>query len=389
MANIIDKYVRLRGGNLVNNIILFSRLLKDLGVYITPGMTIDVCKGLKYVDILNKDEFYYTLRANLTYNIDEIRIFDKVFNIFWNKPMDMESEESAGEEDEDSPEIESEKEDKMLSLEEWADDEKEEDLEKETMMSYSPVEVLKGKDFSALEPDEIDIIRDEISKIVHKIPTIKSRRMKPDPKGKKIDLRTTLRKNMKYGDEIIEITRKKYKIRKPDIVLLCDVSGSMDCYSKFLIQFMYAFQNELNNMETFVFSTKLSRVTDLLKKKNIDKALKEISEKILDWAGGTNIGLSIHVFNRDYAKRVVGPRTIIFIMSDGWDRGDTILLEREMEKLHKMAYRIIWLNPLMSSPSYEPICKGMKAALPHIDSLYPLYNLKTLASLEKFLHKII
>ena len=127
----------------------------------------------------------------------------------------------------------------------------------------------------------------------------------------------------------------------------------------------------------------------MLKNKEIDKVLEEISEKILDWAGGTNIGLSLHIFNRDYGKKLVGPKTLVFIMSDGWDRGDTTLLEREMEKLHKMAYKIIWLNPLMSSPSYEPICKGMKAALPYIDSLCPLYNLKTLASLERFLYKII
>jgi hypothetical protein len=185
------------------------------------------------------------------------------------------------------------------------------------------------------------------------------------------------------------LVHRKKRIKKTRVVLLCDVSGSMDCYSRFLIQFMYGLQNELWGVETFVFSTSLSRITHLIRTKDIVNALEKISGSILGWSGGTNIGRSLHTFNRNFAPSMVTHRTVVVIISDGWDRGDVSLLEREMQDLKRRAKKIIWLNPLLASENYEPLCKGMQAALPYLDLFLSVHNVNSLVSLGRTLQKMV
>jgi uncharacterized protein with von Willebrand factor type A (vWA) domain len=194
---------------------------------------------------------------------------------------------------------------------------------------------------------------------------------------------------MKYGGEVIELAHRKRRIKKTKVVLLCDVSGSMDCYSRFLIQFMYGLQNELWGVETFVFSTSLSRITHLIRTKNIVDALEKISGSILGWSGGTNIGRSLHTFNRNFAPSMVTHRTVVVVISDGWDRGDVSLLEKEMQDIKRRAKKIIWLNPLLASENYEPLCKGMQAALPYLDLFLSVHNVNSLVSLGRTLQKMV
>jgi uncharacterized protein len=190
---------------------------------------------------------------------------------------------------------------------------------------------------------------------------------------------------LKYGDTIIELARRKKKIRKPRIVLICDVSRSMDSYSRFLLQFIYAFQNSLGKVESFVFSTSLTRVTDYFKHEDIGDALERIAREVHDWSGGTRIGQSLRAFNRDYGQKMVDHNTIVLILSDGLDTGDAEILGEAMEDLAQRACKVIWLNPLLGSQDYRPLARGMSTALPHVDVFAPAHNLASLQELGRHL----
>ena len=255
--------------------------------------------------------------------------------------------------------------------------------------TYSPRESLNSKDFSEMGIEESRAIGRAILLIASKIATQMSRRKKRALKGDEIDPRWTMRKNIKYGGDIIELVTRKRRIKKTRIVLLCDVSGSMDCYSRFLIQFMYGLQNELWGVETFVFSTSLTRITHLIRTKDIGNALERISSSVQGWSGGTNIGHSLHTFNREFAPSLVTHRTVIVLISDGWDRGDVALMEQEMRNLKRRCYKIIWLNPLLASENYQPLCKGMQAALPYLDFFLSVHNVHSLVALGRTMQKLV
>src|SRR3989338_7937548 len=246
--------------------------------------------------------------------------------------------------------------------------------------SLELVDIARRDDFRA-------VLRSNL--VATKIATQVSRRKKRAAKGEEIDPRWTMRKNIKYGGEIIQLFSRKRRIKKTRVVLLCDVSGSMDCYSRFLIQFMYGLQNELWGVETFVFSTSLSRITHLIRTKDIGSALERISHSILGWSGGTNIGRSLHAFNREFAPSLVTHRTVLVIISDGWDRGDVGLLERKMRSLKRRCHKIIWLNPQLASENYEPLCKGMQAALPYLDLFLSVHNLNSFIALGRTLQRLV
>jgi uncharacterized protein len=254
--------------------------------------------------------------------------------------------------------------------------------------TYSPHEVLNKKDFSAMGIEESRAMSRAIRLLATKIATQVSRRNKRAITGDEIDLRQSMRKNLKYAGDIIELVSRRRRIKKTHIVLLCDVSGSMDCYSRFLLQFMYGLQNELWGIETFVFSTSLSRITHLIRTRDIESALESMSTHVLGWSGGTNIGYSLSTFNREFAPTLVTHRTVVVIVSDGWDRGGAGLLAQEMRSLKRRCYKIMWLNPLLASENYEPLCKGMQAALPYLDLFLPVHNLHSLVALGRILQRL-
>jgi len=167
--------------------------------------------------------------------------------------------------------------------------------------------------------------------------------------------------------------------------VLCDVSGSMDVYTKFLIQFLYGLQNGLRGVETIVFSTRVTRITPLLRRRNIDAALQRIAGAVQDWSGGTKIGVCLQEFNTTMAATMVTSKTLVIIISDGWDTGDTAVLDTAMARLRRMALRVIWLNPLLGSPNYQPLCKGIQTALPYVHDFLPVHSVE---SLRQFGHLI-
>ena len=396
VASAVNNVASARGKGTLPNMMAFARALKQLGIKVSLSQVLDASRSADLVDIGERSDFRAMLRANLISQKEDFPVFDMVFDCFWREQsyerVPMETMEIQGTPTEsDAPEGG----DEEGGLEEATSEAiaKEnlqlENLDEFAIPTYSPQELMNRKDFSEMGVEESRAIARAIMLIATKIATQISRRKKIGRKGNAVDPRWTMRRSMKYGGEVIELVHRKKRIKKTRVVLLCDVSGSMDCYSRFLIQFMYGLQNELWGVETFVFSTSLSRITHLIRTKDIVNALEKISGSILGWSGGTNIGRSLHTFNRNFAPSMVTHRTVVVIISDGWDRGDVSLLEREMQDLKRRAKKIIWLNPLLASENYEPLCKGMQAALPYLDLFLSVHNVNSLVSLGRTLQKMV
>lgn len=396
VAAAVGSVAAARGSGTVPNLMAFARALKELGVKVSLSQVLDASHSVDLVDIGAKDDFRALLRANLISQKEDFPAFDMLFDCFWREQgyerVPMETMEIQGTPTEsDAPEGG----DEEGGLEEAAAESlaKEnlplENLDEFSVPTYSPQELMNRKDFSEMGVDESRAVARAILLIATKIATQISRRKKVGRKGNVVDPRWTMRKSMKYGGEVIDLVHRKKRIKKTKVILLCDVSGSMDCYSRFLIQFMYGLQNELWGVETFVFSTSLSRITHLIRTKDIVNALEKISGSILGWSGGTNIGRSLHSFNRNFAPSMVTHRTVVVIISDGWDRGDVSLLEREMQDLKRRCKKIIWLNPLLASENYEPLCKGMQAALPYLDMFLSVHNVNSLMALGRTLQRMV
>ena len=395
VATAVSNFSLARGQGTLPNLLAFGRALKQLGVKVSLSQMIDVSRAVEFVDIADKGDFRALLRSNLVLQKEDFPVFDMLFDCFWREQsyerVPMETLEIQGTPTESGAQEGGDEE----GLEEAAaesvatENAPLENLDEFSVPTYSPQELLNRKDFSEMGVEESRAIARAILLIATKIATQISRRKKVGRKGNVVDPRWTMRKNMKYGGEIIDLVNRKRRIKKTRVVLLCDVSGSMDCYSRFLIQFMYGLQNELWGVETFVFSTSLSRITHLIRTKDIANALEKISGSILGWSGGTNIGRSLHTFNRNFAPSMVTHRTVVVIISDGWDRGDVSLLEREMQDLKRRCKKIIWLNPLLASDNYEPLCKGMQAALPYLDLFLSVHNVNSLIALGRTLQKMV
>lgn len=392
----VKRFSSVRGQGILANLLAFSRVLKDLGLRVGLSQVIDASRSLEFVDITRRGDFYSVLLSNLICEKEEVALFDRVFDCFWKditldeEPMETiemsvpGSEESQEESDGPGGSLE-----EVVAQATSQEEDRTQDRDPFFLPTYSPRESLNSKDFSEMGIEESRAIGRAILLIASKIATQMSRRKKRALKGDEIDPRWTMRKNIKYGGDIIELVTRKRRIKKTRIVLLCDVSGSMDCYSRFLIQFMYGLQNELWGVETFVFSTSLTRITHLIRTKDIGNALERISSSVQGWSGGTNIGQSLRTFNREFAPSLVTHRTVIVLISDGWDRGDVALMEQEMRNLKRRCYKIIWLNPLLASENYQPLCKGMQAALPYLDFFLSVHNVHSLVALGRTMQKLV
>ena len=321
-----------------HHFIRFCRELKKEGLKLTMRQEIDACRALSFIDVLKFADFYATMRTNLISYHDDIPVFDRVFYTYWDfsekeqtgQPVEGQEETSP----KDSPINMEKKPEDEFPLGDSARDNPEENLEESEAPTYSPAERLKEKNFGDFGSEDLEMIKKAISMITQRMKVRESRRKKASRRKDFFDLRRTLRKNLRFGGDIIDLAWKTRKINRTHIVLLCDVSGSMERYSHFLIQFLYGLQQRTQGkVETFVFSTRLTRITHILHRENFEKALLKISKTVVDWSGGTKIGESLKIFNRKYAASVIDKKTIVMIISDGWDRGDEITLQEEMAKL--------------------------------------------------------
>jgi uncharacterized protein len=193
---------------------------------------------------------------------------------------------------------------------------------------------------------------------------------------------------MRYGGELMSLSWRRPKLKRRPVVALCDISGSMERYSRVLLEFLYILRQGLDKVEAFAFGTRLTRLTHPLRGSNVDAALDKAVASVTDWAGGTRIGESLKTFNFQWGRRVLGQGAIVVIISDGWDRGDTTVLETEMKRLQMSCQRLIWLNPLLGDPRYEPLAKGIRCALPYVDDFLPVHNLDSLERLAALLGRV-
>jgi len=379
-------------GHLLQNIVLFGRMLRALGMEVTPTQILDLVESLNYIDLRRRQDVKESARAIFVNHHDFLALFDQAFDLFWQV---REKHELA---DLDLSVFiqhllpQQEEEEQFEPVQSGDDDSQEEGEDQEPIVervyTYSGREVLRQKDFGELTPAEMDEIKRLMQTMTWELEQRRTRRKSPASNGVYLDMRRTLRQNMRYGGQPLQLAWRSRRLKRRPLVVICDISGSMERYSRVLLKFIYAISNGLENAEAFVFGTRLTHITRQLRERNIDVALNQASGVIQDWGGGTRIGDALKAFNYEWGRRVLGQGAIVLIISDGWDRGDIGLLAHEMRRLQLSCHRLIWLNPLLGMENYEPLTRGIQAALPHIDDFLPVHNLASLEQLGHLLERL-
>lgn len=365
-----------RRASLTANLVQFSRALVAAGLDVTHGRLIDAAGSLALIDLAHPDDFRVALRANLVSRREDFATYDALFRLYWRgddpgnlvpAPVERLPRRIAAARRDGTAVQAATSGDAQQAATEAAP------------RSYNSVDALTIKDFSQFDDDDVEPARRVLRQMAPKLASALSRRSHASVTRGAVDLRRSLRRSSKYGGEVVELLRRQRRVKRLNLVVICDVSGSMDVYSQFLLQFLYAMQSEFRRVSTFAFSTRLHEVTHALRTQSFDEALAHMRAEVDSWSGGTSIGLSLSVFDQHYAGQRLNSRSVVIIISDGWDRGDVSLIERAMRSIRRRAYKIIWLNPLLGDRDYQPVAKGMAAALPFIDYFLPAHNLESLA----------
>ena len=372
-----------RSGNLLSNCVLFGRLLRSLGMDISPTQMVDVVDSLNHVHIGNRQDFKNMLAALLVRRREQQKRFEDAFDSFWQarwESVPLKADSSPR-----SPQLE------WLQPAHSDGQESAEtptSAETEILQTYSDVEVLRQKHFAQLNEAELQALRQQMRSIVWQLAPRRTRRTERATRGTLLDMRRTLRQNLRNSGDIFHLARRQRRYKRRPVVVLCDISGSMERYSRILLQFLYTVAWQLERVEVFVFSTRLTRITRQLHNRSIEVALADAGRAVHDWAGGTRIGDAIKQFNYQWARRVLNQGAVVLIVSDGWDRGEIDLLACEMARLQRSTSQVIWLNPLLGDVDYQPLVRGMQAALPYIDRFLPIHNLASLEQLASVLKKL-
>ena len=379
---------------LLHNLILFGRLLRALGMDVNPGRMIDLVHALEHVNLARKSDFYYTARCLLVHDREDLPLFEQAFELFWRTPREKFIFDELFKFRAESPDQKPIIAPPTLQKNEpsASDDAKDDDADVqqiiEVTQTYSTREALRQKDFGELTQEELRAVKRFMAQMVWELGMRRTRRYRSG-RGQRLDLRRSLRRNLRYGGELIEWPSRQPKFKPRPLVVIADMSGSMERYARLLLHFIYSLAKGLEQeVEAFVFSTHLTRITRQLHGKEIDRALAEVSREVTDWSGGTRIGESLKTFNFDWGRRVLGRGAVVLLISDGWDRGDPVLLKKEIGRLQRSCHRLVWLNPLLGSATYEPLTRGIQAALPYIDDFLPVHNLASLEQLATHLQNL-
>lgn len=357
------------------NVVAFCRLLRSEGLPIGLSEEADTMMALGSIHIEDPEEFRLTLRTILARNRKQQDRFDHLFESFWRGRLQADSTHLGLRR---KTSFQTPKQSLLNPvLKDWSEGVKKQE---EGLSGYSPLELLKRKDFSSIKDQDFRETIETVNKLKKVLNTPRSLRYRKSLRHHLIDFRKTMRLSLRNAGEVIEVAHKERAPRPMNLILLCDVSGSMENYSKFLISVIYSLQSAYNRIETFVFSTALTRLTAIIKRKSLKQVLEEISESVPDWSGGTRIGECFQELLELHSDKIT-KNTVVLILSDGWDVGDVDLLEQNMKAMHSQAKRVIWLNPLLSSSEYEPSCLGMQRALPYIDDFLPAHNVQSLRDL--------
>lgn len=366
----------------------FCRALRDRGVLTTPAESIDAMRALAAVEVGDREDVYFALRALLPSRREDLATFDEQFEIWWTVARTTSSRNQRARKPK-NPAVRSPTDDPRTApgadfLARWAPSTADVD-DDDTLSIPAPSarESVGRKDFSAYAADDLVAIEQAAMRIARRLRARPSRRWTHARRGRRLDLRRLVRLSLKTGGDPAELAFRRRKLRRTKLVVLCDVSGSMDLYSRFLLQFLFALQRAFARVETFAFSTRLVRITDALTRDSYQEALDSLVS-MPGWSGGTKIGESLETFVSGW-PRLLDRRTVVIVLSDGWDTGDPELVASSLRLIGRRAGRIVWLNPLLGSPAYKPLTRGMQAALPHVDVFASVHDLASLEALARHL----
>lgn len=378
-------------GHILPNLLRFAEVLRRLGLDAGPANVLDMVRATEHVHIGRRGEFYQAARSIFVHRRQDLPLFDEAFNVFWRKPntarsgMDL---RSMGEQRRfRKPQVSAGSDEPMddaLALDGDPDDDSVSQVN--LTRTYSAREVLRQKDFAQFSGQEIAEARRMMASLRWDLGQRRTRRMMPGD-GASLDVRRTLRRSLQYGGELLDLAERGPKHRSRSLALICDVSGSMERYTRMLLHFIHTIAAG-QPIEAFLFATRLTRITRQLRYRSIDQAIAEVSRAVPDWAGGTRIGEAVKTFNYQWLRRTLRGQAIVMIISDGWDRGEPELLARETSRLQRSCHRLMWLNPLLGSPDYQPLTQGMQAALPYVDDFLPVHNMNSLQALADRLSDI-
>ncbi|MGR3497260.1 vWA domain-containing protein [Citreimonas sp.] len=385
---------------LAQNIVHFARALRRAGLPVGTGRVLDAIRAVEAAGFTERTDFYWTLHACFVSRPEHRVVFAQVFRLYWRDPrflehmMAMMLPAVRGVQEERIAQA-AEKRAAQALLDDLVpeaperDDEREEEtkVEVDASMTMSAEEKLRSLDFEQMSTDEIAQAKRMLSRLRLPVKPIESRRAQASPLGRQIDRARTIRGALRTGGEVRTIARARPRPRWPNLVVLCDISGSMSQYSRMVLHFLHAVANEKGagwaKVHAFTFGTRLTNITRHLATRDVDAALKAAGAQAQDWEGGTRIGQCLHDFNRDWSRRVMGQGAVVLLITDGLDRDDAGALGHEMERLHLSARHLIWLNPLLRWDGFAPKAAGIRAMLPHVDSFRAGHNIASLEALAE------
>ena len=377
-------------GRLAENIVYFARALRAAGMPVGPGALLDALEALSVARVGARDDFYWTLHAVFVKRHEHTILFDQAFRIFFRKrgyiekliasmfPQTLEPTAKSP-----APGAQRIQEALFSGLNERAQDQSEIDVD--ARLTVSDREVLQKKDFAQMTAAEIAAAKDAIARLRLPLDEVRTRRLKQDRHGHLIDIRRTLRASMKAGGAVIDLKYLGPRVKEPPIVALLDISGSMSEYTRLFLHFLHAVTDARKRVTTFLFGTRLTNVTRAIRQRDPDEALAACSANVADWSGGTRIASSLHVFNKQWARRVLGQGAVVLLITDGLERDPDDTLAFEIDRLHRSCKRLIWLNPLLRFHAFEARAKGVQTMLPHVDELRPIHNLDSMKELVRAL----
>src|SRR5499427_2216585 len=354
-------------GHLAENVMHFARVLRAAGLPIGPDRVIDAMRALEVAGVERRDDFYWTLASVFLDRREQFEVYDQAFHIFWRDPqllervMAMFLPQVYGRQGRDERQASSRVAEAMQPRQKKPQEtpvEPPQETQLDASLSFSAREVLQHADFETMTAEEI-------------------------AQAKK--LLANLRASLRNGAQVIQLRRRSPQRRHPPLVVMCDVSGSMNRYSRMFLHFLHAITNDRDRVTSFVFGTRLTNISRYLRHRDVDVAMSGVADAIADWSGGTRIGNCLREFNLRWSRRVLGQNAVVLMISDGLDGDVGEGLAREMERLHKSCRKLIWLNPLLRYEGFEARPAGVRAMLPHVDEFLPVHNVASLVDLARAL----
>ena len=382
------------GGHLAENVVHFARFLRRAGLPVGTGQVLDAVKALELVGVVRRDDVYASLCGIFVSKRDQLELFDLGFGVFWRDPFSANAELALL-----LPPSKIDQGAKQRQLprriqEAWQgpggrrkspDRNRPDEADVDMRGTASDREILRNMDFEQMSADEIRQVKAAMARMHFPWRQQRTRRTKPSLRGSQVDLRRTVRRSLRTFGEPMVLDKRLPKHRHPPLVVLCDVSGSMEQYSRMILHFLHALTNDRDRVSTFVFGTRLTNITRALAHRDVDVAFNRVTKEVVDFSGGTRIGPSLHAFNRRWARRVLGQGAIVLLVTDGLERDEDPSLAEEAALLRRSCKRLIWLNPLLRYDAFEPRAAGVRALLPNVDEFRPVHNLASLEALVEAL----